>query len=137
MDLKITSSGDFIINEYGDIALTGTSLSPFKNAEDDAVLAAQMAYMALKTELQDFTLHSYLGNETYKLLGLPNKKETAQYGEKLILEALKNWKVPGKITVSGYPISQQKIRFEVRIEIGTPEKAITITIDKLLNEIGE
>lgn len=137
IDLRITSGGDFVVDEDGDLSLTGDASSRFSTSEEESVLAAQMAYMSLKTELQDFLIHPYLGNELYKILGLPNKAQTAAMGEKLIMEALKAWGVQGKITVEGYPISQQKLRFEIKIEVGSPPKAITITIDKLLNELGE
>ena len=137
IDLKITSGGDFIVDENGDIALTAlTNNNRYESNEDQAMLAAQMAYMAIKTDLNDFLLHPYLGNELYKILGLPNKEDTAKLGEKLISQALKKWGVPGVITIESYPIEIQKIRFEVKITIGNPPKVITLTIDKILDDMG-
>jgi hypothetical protein len=135
IDLKITSNGDFIVDKAGDLSLTGEKTS-IASTEETEVLAAQMAYMAIKTELSDFVFHPYLGNELKKLLGLPNKPATAAMGEKLIMQALKLWSVPGIITISSYPIELQKIRFEIKIEIGNPPKYVTLTLDQILDEIG-
>lgn len=136
IDLKFTAGGDIMVDANGDISLTSLPNTIYETSEDDAIIAAQMAYMALKTELGDFLLYPNLGNELYKIIGLPNKESTAKIGNRLIKQALQKWNVPGSISVESYPIDLQKLRFEIKITVGSPSSTVTLTIDKILSDLG-
>jgi len=77
-DFYIDLSGDLKITGSGDIALvTGA-------AEKDV----QHVYMRLMTEPGDFYIYPTLGTDLSMLYGMPQSKETGEFGKKIIRAAL-------------------------------------------------
>ena len=135
IDIKIDSSGDFVVGEDGDLSLTGEYVTQPTNEAVSACIA-QMAYMAIKTERGDLTLHPTLGQELYKILGLPNKDTVAEKGSNLIIDAIKSWGVLHPISVEYWPEELNVIGYEVKIKVGEPGRYVTIKLNQALDEIG-
>jgi hypothetical protein len=129
IDARITSDGDIDIEAgRGDIALTGYSSTP--SVKDDATAIAQMARMALSTERGDFLLHQALGNELRKIVGYPNRQDTAAFGKKLIKSALLGWGIANNVEIESWPKDLNTLAFEVKIAVGPSNKELSFVLEQ-------
>lgn len=117
MDLYLTEDGDIAVASNGDIAMTET---PWRDY-------VQQAYIRLMTVIGDFTLYPTLGADLDRLIGMPQSKETGDYGISLINSALTRTgsnlsALP--ISVNAVPISMQAIRFDIYITAGSRTEMI-------------
>lgn len=79
IDLFFNSSGDFALDSAGDIAST----------ESDMLLSLkQEVYSRLKSDLQDWSLYSWIGAGLNEIIGEPNSRKTAEIGKEKIENAL-------------------------------------------------
>ena len=79
VDFFFNSAGDFALDDTGDIAST----------EGDLLLSfRQEIYNRLKSDFQDWALHSWIGAGLSDIIGEPNSRETAEIGKEKIRNAL-------------------------------------------------
>ena len=79
VDLFFSNTGDFAVGPDGDLAGT----------ESDMLLSfRQECLNRVKSELQDWALHPWLGAGLSVIVGEPNTKSTAEKGKELIENAL-------------------------------------------------
>lgn len=129
IDIAATSDGDIKI-ENGDITLTGSNP---ESVRAQAVEIAQRVYFALKTEAGDFLLHDEIGHRMTDMLGLPNNPTTADYGKKLILQALASVRITTGITIETWPGPEfNKINYEIKVSFGATPSVLTFTISSLI-----
>jgi len=104
-DLYFSEDGDIKISVNGDIAITQT-------ASRDV---AQQIYMRVMTELGDFVIYPNLGAQLDQLIGLPQTAKTGQFGEQIILEALRrDGRLRGRpMSIKAVPVGSQTIRFDI------------------------
>lgn len=124
MDLYLTENGDLAVASNGDVAMTDTQWRDY----------VQQAYLRLMTAIGDFTIYPTLGADLERLVGMPQSKETGDYGIALINSALTRngsnlASLP--ITVQAIPVSMQAIRFDVYITAGSRTEMI-ISIEQNL-----
>jgi hypothetical protein len=120
-DLYFTPSGDFSVSVKGDLAVT----------TGDVQQIEQQALLRLATQKGDFVTYQSLGASLQRLVGMPNSQETADFGKKLIANAIQRDKNLGTVKVDAWPTSPSTMRFEVQIEYGK-ETSVILTIDQLL-----
>jgi hypothetical protein len=115
-DLYLTEAGDLAIGSNGDLAIT-------ENIWRDL---SQQAYLRIMTQIGDFTLYPSLGADLEALIGMPQSKETADYGISLIKSALdREGKFIGTdINIKAVPTSFQSIRFDLYITSGSKTQMI-------------
>ena len=120
-DMYLSESGDLRVSAGGDIAITET-----RWRED-----AQNAYIRLMTSIGDFDLYPALGADLDALYGMPQSKETGDYGIEIIRSALDREGVfAGKtINVTAVPTGPITIRFDVSIRSGNRAENL-ISIEK-------
>lgn len=120
-DLYLSESGDLRVSSNGDIAFTET-----RWRED-----AQNAYIRIMTTPGDFVLYPSIGADLTKLYGMPQSKETADYGIELIKNSIASDGVfTGRsIDVTAVPTGPQTIRFDVKIKSGSRTENL-ISIEK-------
>lgn len=122
-DLYIDLSGDLRINGNGDIALAQTA------AEKDI----QQVYIRLMTEPGDFWIYPYLGTDLSLLYGMPQTKETGEFGKRMIKAALEREGVFAnrKIQIEAVPVSADSIRFDVLIATDFNEPTVLSIVQNL------
>lgn len=122
-DLHLTMSGDLLITGGKDIAITSTSL------QDDI----QQVYIRLMTEPGDFAIYPTIGTDLARLYGMPQSKETGNYGSRLIRAALEREDVfKGRnIQINAVPTSKNSIRFDVHI-ITDSNEPVTVSVNQNL-----
>jgi len=106
-DFYIDLSGDLKVNGTGDISLVQ---SP---AENDV----QQVYVRLMTEPGDFYMYPRLGTDLSMLYGMPQSRETGEFGKRIIKAALDREGIFSnrKITIEAVPTSHDSIRFDVYV----------------------
>jgi hypothetical protein len=111
MDLYMTESGDLAVTSGGDLAITESRWRDY----------SQQAYLRLMTQVSDFTMYPTLGADLEELQGMPQSKETGDYGIRLIESALRREGsfVGLPIQVKAVPVSLQGIRFDIYITAGS------------------
>jgi len=124
-DLYLTMSGDLLVNGGKDISITTSSL------QDDI----QQVYLRLMTEPGDFAIYPSIGTDLSILYGMPQNKETGDFGARLIKAALEKEDVfKGRnIQINAVPTSKNSIRFDVHIMTDS-NQPITISVDQSLGE---
>ena len=107
MDFYFGQDGDIKVDSTGDIGLTDTV---WRNE-------AQQVYIRCMTEVGDFRLYPALGADLVRLAGMPQSKETGDYGIELIKAALeREGRFTGKaVEVKAVPTGPQTIRFDIYI----------------------
>ena len=119
MDFFIGHDGDIKVDSTGDIGVTDTVW------RDEA----QQVYIRCMTEVGDFRLYPTLGADLSRLIGMPQSKETGDYGKQLIISALeREGRFIGKgIDVKAVPISHQTIRFDIYITTNSvPRQVLSV-----------
>lgn len=106
-DLYLTLDGDLLINGKKDLSQTPSSLH-----ED-----VQQIYLRLMTEPGDFYIYPMLGIDLSRLYGMPQTKETAEFGKSLIRAGIqKEGLFKGRnIQINAVPTSKDTIRFDIHI----------------------
>lgn len=122
-DLYLTMSGDLLVNGGKDLSITTSSM------QDDI----QQVYIRLMTEPGDFAAYPSIGTDLSLLYGMPQSKETGDYGSRLIRSALEREDVfKGRnIEIKSIPTSKDSIRFDVHIITDTNQPVI-ISVDQTL-----
>lgn len=120
-DFYFSESGDIKVAAGGDIGMTETSY------RDDA----QQAYIRIMTAPGDFMLYRTLGADLEVLYGMPQSRETAAYGVRIIKDALEREGLfAGKsINITPIPTGPQTIRFDVYIKSGSRTREL-LSIEK-------
>jgi len=106
-DFYIDLSGDLKVNGTGDISLVQSA------AENDI----QQVYVRLMTEPGDFYMYPRLGTDLSMLYGMPQSRETGEFGKRIIKAALDREGIFSnrKITIEAVPTSHDSIRFDVYV----------------------
>jgi hypothetical protein len=106
-DFYLGFDGDIKISSNKDIALVQST------AQNDL----QQIYLRMMTEPGDFYVYPKLGVALSSLYGMPQDPATAEYGKRLIREALDREGVfRGKnIQIKAVPTSPDSIRFDVQL----------------------
>lgn len=106
-DFYLGFDGDIKISSNKDIALVQST------AQNDL----QQIYLRMMTEPGDFYVYPKLGVSLSSLYGMPQDPATAEYGKRLIREALDREGVfRGKnIQIKAVPTSPDSIRFDVQL----------------------
>jgi hypothetical protein len=114
-------SGDLLVNGGKDIAITASSL------QDDV----QQVYIRLMTEPGDFAIYPSMGTDLSRLYGMPQSKETGEYGSRLIMTALEKEDVfiGRNIQINAVPVSKNSIRFDVHIITDT-NQPVTVSVNQ-------
>lgn len=124
-DLYFTLDGDFLINGQKDLALAPSSLH-----ED-----IQQIYLRLMTEPGDFYIYPQLGIDLSRLYGMPQTKETAEFGKSLIRSGIqKEGLFKGRnIQINAIPTSRDTIRFDIHI-ISDIDEPILLSVSQSLGD---
>jgi hypothetical protein len=112
----MTTDGDIAVTSGGDIALCDSHWRDY----------SQQAYIILMTATSDYALYPSLGADLEELVGMPQSKETGDYGIALIRQAFtRNGKFSGiPIDIKAVPVSLQGIRFDIYITAGSRTEMI-------------
>jgi hypothetical protein len=115
-DLYFTMSGDLLVNGNKDIGITTSNL------QDDV----QQIYLRLMTEPGDFYIYPSLGVDLSQLYGMPQSRETGDFGKRLIKAALEKEEIfRGRtIQIEAIPSSPDSIRFDVHIITDTNDPVV-------------
>jgi hypothetical protein len=106
---------DFYIDLAGDLKVTGTGdIALVQNPVENDV---QQVYIRLMTEPGDFYTYPRLGTDLSMLYGMPQSRETGEFGKRVIKGALDREGVFANrsITIEAVPTSSDSIRFDVYI----------------------
>lgn len=124
-DLYFTLDGDIVISGNKDIALAPNSMH-----ED-----VQQIYLRMMTEPGDFYIYPQLGIDLSRLYGMPQSKETAEFGKALIRAGLqKEGLFKGRnIQIKAVPTSRDTIRFDIHI-ISDIDEPIMLSVSQSLGE---
>jgi hypothetical protein len=124
-DLYFTLDGDFLVNGMKDLSLTPSSLQ-----ED-----IQQIYLRLMTEPGDFYIYPQLGIDLSRLYGLPQTKETAEFGKNLIRDGLQREGLfKGRnIKITAVPTSKDTIKFDIHI-VSDIDEPIVLSVSQSLGE---
>jgi len=124
-DLYFTLDGDFVIDGKRDLGLAPSSLH-----ED-----IQQIYLRLMTEPGDFYIYPQLGIDLSRLYGLPQTKETAEFGKALIMAGLqKEGLFKGRnIKITAVPTSRDTIKFDIHI-VSDIDEPIMLSISQNLGD---
>ena len=124
-DLYFTLDGDFLVNGMKDLSLTPSSLQ-----ED-----IQQIYLRLMTEPGDFYIYPQLGIDLSRLYGLPQTKETAEFGKALIRAGLQREGLfKGRnIKISAVPTSKDTIKFDIHI-VSDIDEPIILSVSQNLGD---
>lgn len=136
-DLYFKETGDIALTSNGDIATTISfgdttrQVGGFNSYTSTARDYGQQAFIRLMTEVGDYALYPDLGASLESnLVGLPNTEDTAEFGKKIIRNALTRGDSPlaaVPINIRAVPVGPQAIRFDVYLTIGTKtELALSI-----------
>jgi hypothetical protein len=122
-DLYLTLNGDFMLDGNKDIALAPSSMH-----ED-----VQQIYLRIMTEPGDFYIYPPLGVDLSRLYGLPQTKETAEFGKALIMAGIqKEGLFKGRgIQIKAVPTSRDVIRFDIHI-ISDINEPIILSVSQTL-----
>ena len=124
-DLYFTLDGDFIIDGEKDLGLAPSSLH-----ED-----IQQIYLRLMTEPGDFYIYPQLGIDLSRLYGLPQTKETAEFGKALIMAGLQREGLfKGRnIKITAVPTSRDTIKFDIHI-VSDIDEPIMLSVSQNLGD---
>lgn len=124
-DLYFTLDGDIVVNGGKDIALCPSALH-----ED-----IQQIYLRMMTEPGDFYIYPQLGIDLSRLYGMPQTKETAEFGKALIRAGLiREGLFKGRnIQIKAVPTSPDTIRFDIHI-ISDIDEPIMLSVSQSLGE---
>ena len=106
---------DFYLDLGGDLKITGTGdIAVIQNPAENDV---QQVYIRLMTEPGDFYMYPRLGTDLSMLYGMPQSRETGEFGKRIIKAALDREGVFSNraITIEAVPTSADSIRFDVYI----------------------
>jgi len=122
-DFYLTDDGDLAVSNQGDVALTQTPQEQIK----------QQCNMRLATQRNDFVPYPEIGASLQRLVGLPNTKNTAVLGRKLIERALcfDGFVPKGRLKIDSYPTNIDTIVFEVAVPWGIREY-VNIQLEQIL-----
>lgn len=125
-DFYFDLSGDILISSNKDIAV----------AQNGQQRDIQQIYMRLMTEPNDFTIYPRLGCDLSILRGLPQNRNTAEIGKRIIRDCLENELKGGifrgrSISIDAVPVSATGIRFDVHIENNTAEPVTLSVVQEL------
>lgn len=124
-DLYFTLDGDIVISGNKDIAMTTNAMQ-----ED-----IQQIYLRMMTEPGDFYIYPQLGVDLSRLYGMPQTKETAEFGKALIRAAIqKEGLFKGRnIQIKAIPTSRDTIRFDIHI-ISDIDQPIMLSVSQKLGD---
>ena len=124
-DLHFTLNGDLVISGSKDIAKSPSSMH-----ED-----IQQIYLRLMTEPGDFYIYPQLGIDLSKLYGMPQTRETAEFGKALIRAGIQREGLfKGRnIQIKAIPTSRDAIRFDIHI-ISDIDEPIILSVSQNLGE---
>lgn len=122
-DLYLTQEGDLLIDGNKDIARVTDSL------QNDI----QQVYLRLMTEPGDFYVYPLLGIDLSIMYGMPQSKETGEFGKKLIRSGLqKEGLFKGRnIKIDAVPTGPDIIRFDIHI-LSDIDRPIVLSISQNL-----
>jgi hypothetical protein len=106
---------DFYIDLAGDLKITGTGdIAVVQTPTENDV---QQVYIRLMTEPGDFYMYPRLGTDLSMLYGMPQSRETGEFGKRIIKAALDREGVFANraIEIEAVPTSSDSIRFDVYI----------------------
>ena len=119
IDLFFNSAGDLALDNTGDIAST----------EHDLLLSfKQEIYNRVKSDLQDWSMYSWIGAELSEIIGEPNTRETAEIGKEKIKSALTigAFLSAEDVNIKYIPISNDTLMYVLDINVeATPENGYT------------
>lgn len=110
VDLFFSNAGDFAVGPDGDLAGT----------ESDALLSfKQECFNRVKSELQDWALHPWLGSGLSEVVGEANSRETAERGKELIENSLTMGAFinPNDVNIKYVPISNDALMYIVEVAV--------------------
>lgn len=126
IDLFFNSSGDFALDSTGDIASTGSDmLLSFK----------QEIYNRLKSDLQDWSMYSWIGAGLSEIIGEPNSRETAEIGKEKIESALTigAFLSAEDVNIKYIPVAKDALMYIIRVSVEpTPENNYTDEVEVTL-----
>lgn len=124
-DLYFTLDGDIVISGLKDIALAPSSMH-----ED-----IQQIYLRMMTEPGDFYIYPQLGIDLSKLYGMPQSRETAEFGKALIRAGIQREGLfKGRnIQIKAVPTSPDTIRFDIHI-ISDIDEPIMLSVSQNLGD---
>jgi hypothetical protein len=124
-DLYFTLDGDIVISGLKDIALAPSSMH-----ED-----IQQIYLRMMTEPGDFYIYPQLGIDLSRLYGMPQSKETAEFGKALIRGGIQREGLfKGRnIQIKAVPTSPDTIRFDIHI-ISDIDEPIMLSVSQNLGD---
>jgi len=122
-DLYLTQEGDLLIDGNKDIARVTDSL------QNDI----QQVYLRLMTEPGDFYVYPLLGIDLSIMYGMPQSKETGEFGKKLIRSGLqKEGLFKGRnIKIDAVPTGPDTIRFDIHI-LSDIDRPVVLSISQNL-----
>lgn len=122
-DLYLTQEGDLLIDGNKDIARVTDSL------QNDI----QQVYLRLMTEPGDFYVYPLLGIDLSIMYGMPQSKETGEFGKKLIRSGLqKEGLFKGRnIKIDAIPTGPDTIRFDIHI-LSDIDRPVVLSISQNL-----
>jgi hypothetical protein len=124
-DLYFTLDGDIVISGLKDIALAPSSMH-----ED-----IQQIYLRMMTEPGDFYIYPQLGIDLSRLYGMPQSRETAEFGKALIRAGIQREGLfKGRnIQIKAVPTSPDTIRFDIHI-ISDIDEPIMLSVSQNLGD---
>lgn len=124
-DLYFTLNGDIVISGSKDIALAPTAMH-----ED-----IQQIYLRMMTEPGDFYIYPQLGIDLSRLYGMPQTRQTAEFGKALIRAGLQREGLfKGRnIQIKAIPTSPDTIRFDIHI-ISDIDEPIMLSVSQNLGD---
>lgn len=122
-DIYLTQNGDLLIDGNKDIARVSDSL------QNDI----QQVYLRLMTEPGDFYIYPLLGIDLSLLYGMPQSRETGEFGKKLIRSGLQREGLfKGRsIKIDAIPTGPDTIRFDIHI-LSSIDRPIVLSISQTL-----
>ncbi len=116
IDIAVTPSGDLNIGSDGDFSLTSAS----------GVLKQDITFR-LRTNFNEFEPHPDIGADLDELIGEPNTRNIAKYGESKIIHSLTHDAMVRNMDlyVRAVPISLEKIVYYVFVNDGTEQLNVT------------
>jgi len=122
-DLYLTLNGDIMLDGNKDIALAPSAMH-----ED-----VQQVYLRMMTEPGDFYIYPQLGIDLSRLYGMPQKRETAEFGKALIKAGIEREGLfKGRnIQIKAIPTSRDTIRFDIHI-LSDIDQPIILSVSQTL-----
>jgi len=126
IDLFFNSAGDFALDNTGDIAST----------ESDLLLSfKQEIYNRVKSDLQDWSMYSWIGAGLSEIIGEPNTRETAEIGKEKIKTALTigAFLSAEDVNIKYVPVAKDALMYILEINVdATPENGYTSEVQVTL-----